>query len=162
MLYIGSLEQLTAYFVKSSFEAFGPFVWYERECSGYVFSVQSIKASCQPELELSNDILIARTKKRRLTAARSTDGIPQDSPYRQSCSSTILTQLHLGPTPKHAHQQQIDLFVFQQDIYTTWDLKDPNDKKKNSENGLHTSNTTFRIPSHPLPSSPLRYRSTSE
>lgn len=112
MLDIGSLEQLTAYFIKGSFEAFGPFVWYERECSWYVFSVRSIKASCQPELELSNDILIARTGRRRLTDARSIDGIPQDSPYRQSCSPTILTQLRLGPTPKYAHQQQIDFSSF--------------------------------------------------
>lgn len=35
-LHVGSLEQLTAYFVKGSFEAFGPFVWYERECGGCV------------------------------------------------------------------------------------------------------------------------------
>lgn len=56
-MHVGSLEQLTAYFVKGSFEAFGPFVWYERECGGCVLSVRSIEANRQLELELSNDVL---------------------------------------------------------------------------------------------------------
>lgn len=56
-LYVGSLEQFTAYFVKGSFEAFGPFVWYERECSGCVLSVRSIEANRQLGLEVSNDRL---------------------------------------------------------------------------------------------------------